>query len=529
MKEIDRIYRLIDAHSVSSVPNELVLHHSDHCTLLITTKGIGEGDWNGQPFILPPSHALLLSPKMSWTLRGRGLAPFEYERISFDVYIEGSDSTLHRQMTEPSLQQAVSIPEVPQLAKEISTAWRAGNRWERMEANIRFQELLLLVLRHAEAEPELLHNHVRELMQRSKAHIDAAFHHSLTREVLAAKAGMSVAHYSRLFKREFGRGPMEYLNEVRLSQASNLLIGSEHTIRETAHRVGYQDEFYFSRKFKAATGASPTVFINKYRNSARVASVAIPYTSHLLALGMQPYAAMVNPSQEPLAELRDTLEVGNDQPDLDRLLQARPELIIGFERTDYEEPDKADLFRHIAPTCTVPFHGEWRDHLRMIGRAVNRTEAADLWLEQYETSAERSRNAIQHQIEDQTVAVAQFENGRFQLFGSRNLGTVLYRDLGFAMPRELANVSHSQMLTIEELAAYNIDHLILFTGEEHQKREAFKHSIESNAAWRELKAARSGHIYDLGASRSYSCYTSLSHALFLRRATELFMSQTSMQ
>lgn len=322
---------------------------------------------------------------------------------------------------------------------------------------------------------------------------------------------------------------MEYLNEVRIAQAGNLLIGSEHTIRETAHRVGYQDEFYFSRKFKAATGTSPTVFIKKYRNSARVASVAIPYTGHLLALGMQPYAAMVNPSQEPLAELRDTLTVGNAQPDLDKLLHARPELIIGFERTDYEEPDKADLFRHIAPTCTVPFHGEWRDHLRIISRAVNRTEAADLWLEQYETSAERSRSAIQHQIEDQTVAVAQFENGRFQLFGSRNLGTVLYRDLGFAMPRELANVSHSQMLTIEELAAYNIDHLILFTGGDHRKSEAFRHSIESNAAWRELKATRSGHIYDLGASRSYSCYTSLSHALFLRRTTELFMSQTSMQ
>ncbi len=527
MRQSDRRFTLLDTQTFTTASMEPELQLSEQHKLLVISNGSGEMDVKSKKLVVHPAHVLLLPPGTEWEFRAWGSQPLEFDQFSYDIYVVGEDGKLCCETEVSIIHQAMTLQEATVLARSISNGWN-GDRWDRMEANIRFQELLLAVLKRAELEPQPQFDHVRERIQLSKAHIEAHFQHDLTRENLASMAGMSVAHYARLFKRDVGQGPMEYLNEVRIAHAGDLLLGAERTIRETAHRVGYQDEFYFSRKFKAITGFSPTVYMKKHRTSSRIASAAIPYTGHLLALGVQPYAALVNPSQEPTAGLRDTLEVGHGQPELDRLLIARPELIIGFERTDYAEPDKADLFRHIAPTCTVSFQGEWRDHLRMIGRAVNRDQAAELWLEQYETLAERSRAAIRERVDGQTVAVAQFQGGRFQLFGSRNLGTVLYRDLQLMMPKQLAEVSHSQMLTVEQLAEYDIDHLILFTADEVQQREALRRSLASHSVWRELKAVRNGHTYDLGASRSYSCYTSLSHDLFLRRTTELFMSQTSM-
>ncbi|WP_139994079.1 AraC family transcriptional regulator [Paenibacillus paridis] len=527
MRKSDRRFTLLDAHTFTAASMVPQVQQSEQHMLLVITNGSGEMVVNAQRLVVHPAHVLLLPPGMECKFNSWSSQPLAFNQFSYDIYGQGIDGEICRETEESVIHQAMPLQEATVLARSIASGWY-GSQWDRMEANIRFQELLLSVLKRAELEPHPPFDHVRERIQLTKAYIEAHFQQDLTREALAAMAGMSVAHYARLFKRDVGQGPMEYLNEIRIAHAGDILLGAERTIRETAHRVGYQDEFYFSRKFKAITGFSPTVYIKKHRTSSRIASAAIPYTGHLLALGVQPYAALVNPSQEPTAGLRDTLEVGHGQPELDRLLIARPELIIGFERTDYAEPDKADLFRHIAPTCTVSFQGEWRDHLRMIGRAVNKDQAAELWLEQYETLAERSRAAMRDRIGDQTVAVAQFQSGRFQLFGSRNLGTVLYRDLQLERPSQLAEVSHSRMLTIEQLAEYDIDHLILFTADEVRQREALRYSLASHSVWRELKAVRSGRVYDLGASRSYSCYTSLSHDSFLRRTAELFMSQTSM-
>lgn len=43
---------------------------------------------------------------------------------------------------------------------------------------------------------------------------------------------------------------MDYLTELRIGHAKQLLRDSDLYMREIARKVGYHDEFYFSRKFK---------------------------------------------------------------------------------------------------------------------------------------------------------------------------------------------------------------------------------------------------------------------------------------
>ena len=79
----------------------------------------------------------------------------------------------------------------------------------------------------------------------------------LTRDALARHARLSVAHLSRLFQRQAGTSPMQFLIQQRMRVACRLMDTTSLTIREIAAKTGYEDPYYFSRLFSKAIGHSP--------------------------------------------------------------------------------------------------------------------------------------------------------------------------------------------------------------------------------------------------------------------------------
>jgi AraC family transcriptional regulator, arabinose operon regulatory protein len=80
---------------------------------------------------------------------------------------------------------------------------------------------------------------------------------------LAALANLSPAHFTVLFKEQTGCSPRDYLHLLRIHRACQLLRSSTLNVKEIASRLGYQDQFHFSRQFKAFQGVSPS----EYRES----------------------------------------------------------------------------------------------------------------------------------------------------------------------------------------------------------------------------------------------------------------------
>lgn len=74
---------------------------------------------------------------------------------------------------------------------------------------------------------------------------------------LAAIAGVSEQHLCRLFKKNFQLRPMEYLAQVRVQHAKDLLVYSDKTIGEISDEVGFQDGSYFSVVFKRYENMTP--------------------------------------------------------------------------------------------------------------------------------------------------------------------------------------------------------------------------------------------------------------------------------
>ncbi|MEO8907364.1 MAG: helix-turn-helix domain-containing protein [Microbacteriaceae bacterium] len=83
---------------------------------------------------------------------------------------------------------------------------------------------------------------------------------STTVPELARLAGMSVSHFSALFKASAGIGVVEYVKRLRSARARELLLTTDRGVAEIAAEVGYEDAFYFSRQFRTVNGVSPRQF-----------------------------------------------------------------------------------------------------------------------------------------------------------------------------------------------------------------------------------------------------------------------------
>ena len=82
----------------------------------------------------------------------------------------------------------------------------------------------------------------------------------ITLNDVAAYDNMSLYHFSRLFKRDCGYSPHEYIILTRLNRAKHLLKTTDLAIKVIAQKVGYQNVSSFTNAFTARVGISPTLF-----------------------------------------------------------------------------------------------------------------------------------------------------------------------------------------------------------------------------------------------------------------------------
>jgi AraC-like DNA-binding protein len=99
---------------------------------------------------------------------------------------------------------------------------------------------------------------IPELLRKPLEKMRLYFHLPLRVGELAALAGTSPSHFTRLFGRVMGTSPINWLRRERINQAKRRLGETQDSIKEIARQCGYSDAFYFSRDFKQFTGSTPT-------------------------------------------------------------------------------------------------------------------------------------------------------------------------------------------------------------------------------------------------------------------------------
>ena len=81
-----------------------------------------------------------------------------------------------------------------------------------------------------------------------------------TSAALADLAGLSRAHFSRVFTSCEGVSPASFVLTERMRRAASLLVSGEASVKQVSLDCGFEDPNYFAKAFRRSFGASPTEF-----------------------------------------------------------------------------------------------------------------------------------------------------------------------------------------------------------------------------------------------------------------------------
>lgn len=104
------------------------------------------------------------------------------------------------------------------------------------------------------------HSQQSDVIEETVAYINEHLTENLTLEMLAGRASLSPYYFTRLFKKETGFTPHEYLIAMRINMAKFLLKNTPTSIKEICFCTGFSNESSFCTTFKKWVGATPSAY-----------------------------------------------------------------------------------------------------------------------------------------------------------------------------------------------------------------------------------------------------------------------------
>lgn len=144
----------------------------------------------------------------------------------------------------------------------IFDAWDEQGLGYRALCRARVTELLVYLCRHYAVDrvaPKEMVKRRRDLerLQPALDYIEQNYAERLSVMQLAQLLCLSPDRLGHLFRDGVGQAPLQYINEIRLRKAMNLLKTKEYTVTEVAQAVGFFDYNHFGRLFRRRYGCTP--------------------------------------------------------------------------------------------------------------------------------------------------------------------------------------------------------------------------------------------------------------------------------
>lgn len=98
------------------------------------------------------------------------------------------------------------------------------------------------------------------IVDTAKEYIDSNYSKPLSLDDVSYYVNISPYYFSKIFKEGTGENFIEYLTNIRIEKAKELLNNTDYSMKEICVMVGYSDPNYFSRSFKKNVGVTPTEY-----------------------------------------------------------------------------------------------------------------------------------------------------------------------------------------------------------------------------------------------------------------------------
>ncbi len=384
---------------------------------------------------------------------------------------------------------------------EVLKQWRA---------QIQFQEILHGILKASEQSAEN-YNKARTL-EITRLYMEEHYGEDLTTDQLAGIAELSPKYFSEVFKKTYGSSVMEFLTQIRMNKAKQLMLGTDRLLREVAHQVGYRDEFYFSRKFKKEFGQSPSAYMKTHKNKLAVYGSS-SILGYLIPLQITPYVAPLHPkwsryyhqSLAPIVpvHLSAYRQNHNKHENLHKLCDSQPDLILCASGV---EPWEKERLTEIAPVYEMKETLGWQAQLQDLAGLLDKTDEAGRWLEEYERKrADVLQKLRNDRIGNPRMLPLRFHRNELSLNEGRGINEVLFEILGFIPSTLMESKPHTDPLATEDLVDCDAEHLLLLVRQDTETLEHWK-ALQSSPEWMGLPAVRAGRVHILSSYpwREYS-------------------------
>lgn len=133
------------------------------------------------------------------------------------------------------------------------------NVWQRVTEKLlldSYTREILTLLGTNTSQNQIIDPTLRKIIR----YIDNDFKNHITLSTLSDMFGISQSYIARLFKTTLNTCSADYINGVRLRYSCDLLLNSSLSIGEISERVGFNNQYYFTRVFKAYLKMTPSEF-----------------------------------------------------------------------------------------------------------------------------------------------------------------------------------------------------------------------------------------------------------------------------
>jgi len=252
-------------------------HDEYELHMIVATSGKAfVGDWIG-PF--EPGHVVLCGPRLphnwiSMDLPEEGVAKRDLVIQFLHAPIENA-SRLIPELGEimPLLERARHGVEFFGFAGVGEEHWYRVKAAKGMRRLAEFMDLMTDLARWTDyrllssvqmqgAENDVEFDQINAIVSRITENVAQ----SLTAADLAAELGMSESRFSRFFRRATGNTYTDFVNQVRINRACQLLMSTDHYVTNICYDVGFNNVANFNRRFRELKGVTPSEFRKQAEN-----------------------------------------------------------------------------------------------------------------------------------------------------------------------------------------------------------------------------------------------------------------------
>ncbi|MDQ0880446.1 ABC transporter substrate-binding protein [Peribacillus sp. V2I11] len=261
----------------------------------------------------------------------------------------------------------------------------------------------------------------------------------------------------------------------------------------------------------------------------RIASLSIHLTNDLLALGITPVGSVIGGELKDFLphvkdQLKDTQKLGPvKDPDMEALIELSPSVIYLDKEFSGQDVSK---YEKIAPTQVFNLdEGTWRDHLKSVGKLVDRQQQAEKFISDYEKQTKEVKNLIENKLgEGSKVMAIRVTAKELRVFSTkRPMGPILFQDLGFKPANGVEDIDENlpyEVISQEVLPDFDADAIFVIVNGDDESQTAFK-QLEDTPIWKGLKAVKGKHVYVV-PDQPWLDYSALGNKMAMDNAKEIF-------